>query len=45
MGDTDMKMFVYCENCKYVYYCEKTYLLGCTDGEEWGDNEESENDE
>lgn len=44
MGEV-VKM-VYCWNCKYKYDCERTYLGGCTDGEEFSDNEmENEKDE
>ena len=26
-----------CKDCKNIYDCERTYLGGCTDGEEWTD--------
>lgn len=32
--------YVDCHNCKYMYDCERTYLGGCTDGEEWEDDNE-----
>ena len=34
--------YVDCHNCKNIYDCERTYLGGCTDGEEWGDDNESD---
>ena len=36
---------VECVNCKYHYDCERTYLGGCTDGEEWENEKENKNDE
>lgn len=34
-----------CKDCKNIYNCERTYLGGCTDGEEWTDTpEEKSND-
>lgn len=41
MGETTK--FIECFNCKYQYDCERTYLDGCTDGEEW-DEKESDNE-
>lgn len=29
-----------CKDCQYQYYCERTYLGGCTDGKEWNDDVE-----
>lgn len=31
------KKFVYCNDCKNMYYCERTYFGGCTDGIEWSE--------
>ena len=39
MGDCK---YIECFNCKYMYDCERTYLGGCTDGEEWSEDEENE---
>ena len=30
------KGVVDCHDCRYMYDCERTYLGGCTDGKEWG---------
>ena len=35
-----MSKYVECQNCKYQYDCERTYLGGCTDGEEWSEDED-----
>ena len=37
-GEKVMNEYVECNNCKYQYECERTYLGGCTDGEEWGED-------
>ena len=34
-----MNKYVECQNCKYQYDCERTYLGGCTDGKEWEEEE------
>lgn len=34
--------YVDCQNCEYQYDCDKTYLGGCTDGKEWGEEKEIE---
>ena len=39
-----MGKYINCIDCKYVYDCEQTYLGGCTDGEEWEENGEKENE-
>lgn len=36
--------YVECENCKKMYDCERTYLGGCTDGEEWETPKENESE-
>lgn len=38
---------VKCENCVYMYHCERTYLGGCDCGIEWDipKKEEKEKDE
>ena len=41
----EIKQFVLCENCIYVYHCEKTYMGGCDTGVEWSKKEEKEKDE
>lgn len=28
-----------CEDCQEMYYCEYTYLGGCTDGKQWNKKE------
>ena len=33
-----MSKLIECVNCKNMYDCERTYLGGCTDGEEWADS-------
>lgn len=38
-----MKEYIDCHNCRYQYDCERTYLGGCTDGQEWG-NEDDKDD-
>ena len=38
------KYYVECENCIYMYHCERTYLGGCDTGVEWK-KEEKEKDE
>ena len=43
MGEV-VKM-VDCWNCKYQYDCERTYLGGCTDGEEWSEEKENEDEQ
>ena len=40
-----MNKYVECQNCKYQYDCERTYLGGCTDGKEWGCENDDENDD
>ena len=40
-----MVEIVKCENCIYMYHCERTYLGGCDTGVEWSKNEEKEKDE
>lgn len=35
---------VKCEGCIYMYQCERTYLGGCTDGEEWSKKEMTQNE-
>jgi hypothetical protein len=42
MGKTNK--FVKCYECKNAWDCERNYLGGCTDGEEWNEEKES-NDE
>lgn len=37
-----MSKYVECQNCKYQYDCERTYLGGCTDGKEWEEEDEGE---
>lgn len=32
--------YIECFGCKYMYECDRTYLGGCTDGEEWNDEED-----
>ncbi len=34
--------YIDCHNCKNQYDCERTYLGGCTDGEEWSEEDENE---
>ena len=29
--------YIDCHRCKHRYDCERTYLGGCTDGEEWSE--------
>ena len=43
LGVFNMSKIVKCENCIYMYHCERTYLGGCDTGVEWG--EEKEKDE
>lgn len=40
------KMFKYvdCHNCKNMCDCERTYLGGCTDGEELEETEKENNE-
>jgi hypothetical protein len=38
------KHYVECENCIYMYHCERTYMGGCDTGVEW-EKEEKEKDE
>ena len=40
-----MDNIVKCENCIYMYHCDRTYLGGCDTGVEWTKNEEKEKDE
>ena len=40
-----MGKYIECHNCKYQYDCDRTYLGGCTDCEEWGEEEEKEDDD
>ena len=40
-----MGKYIECKDCRYFYDCERTYLLGCTDGEEWSDEEEENENE
>ena len=41
-----MAKIVNCEDCIYMYHCERTYLGGCDTGVEWGAaNEEGESGE
>lgn len=35
-----MEKYVDCHNCQNQYDCEKTYLGGCTNGQEWAQREE-----
>lgn len=37
-----MDNIVKCENCIYMYHCERTYLGGCSNGIEWSENEEKD---
>ena len=37
--------FIECKNCTNIYDCERTYLGGCTDGEEWESVSEEKNDD
>lgn len=37
-----MRNLVNCHNCRFMYDCERTYLGGCTEGEEYP--EEAPND-
>lgn len=32
-----MAKIVYCEDCIYMYHCERTYLGGCDTGVAWDD--------
>lgn len=34
-----MYKYVDCQNCKNMWDCERTYLGGCTDGEEFKESE------
>ena len=34
-----------CEDCIYMYHCERTYLGGCTDGVEWSENDEEKDED
>jgi hypothetical protein len=45
MENTNNKKFVECENCVFMYRCERTYLGGCDTGIEWSKEEEKEKDE
>jgi hypothetical protein len=40
----NMDNIVKCENCIYMYHCERTYMGGCDTGVEW-EKEEKEKDE
>lgn len=40
-----MGKYIECKDCRYIYYCQLTYLLGCTDGKEWGEESEDEENE
>lgn len=33
-----------CKDCKNMYDCEYTYLLGCIDGEEWTEEPQEDNE-
>ena len=37
--------YVECHNCENQYDCERTYLGGCTDGQEWSEKTEDSEDE
>ncbi len=37
-----MDKYIECINCKYVYDCDRTYLGGCIDGEEWEETNQGE---
>lgn len=43
MGKTDK--YIECNNCKNIWDCERTYLGGCTDGEEWNEEKESDDEQ
>jgi hypothetical protein len=47
LEDNKIKI-VKCENCVYMYHCNRTYLGGCDTGIEWEkpkeDNEQKEKD-
>jgi predicted RND superfamily exporter protein len=35
------KSRIQCKDCKNIYHCEHTYLGGCTNGQEWSEDEEN----
>lgn len=44
--NAEVAKIVNCEDCIYMYHCERTYLGGCDTGVEWGAaNEEGESGE